>query len=96
MKAPWQLLFHTQGCHENRAEQTCGFRHVVLLQNVAANKSKDLSSYLSHFSYFLDEEPQEVEGLGDLSKVTHLVIGSAKARPRVSLPSGHTGLPSSL
>lgn len=60
------------------------FSHVVLLHNVAANKSKDVRGNLAHFPYFLDEEPQEAEGLGDLSKVTPLVSASAKARPQVS------------
>lgn len=51
---------------------------------MAANKLEDLRGYLAHFPYFLDEEPQEAEGLGDLSKVTQPVRGSARARNQVS------------
>lgn len=53
------------------------FSHVVPLHNVTTNTSKDIRDYLAHFPYFIDEETQEPEKLGDLPEVIQLVSGSA-------------------
>lgn len=60
------------------------FSHLVPLHSVTANKWKNLKGNLACFHYSLDEEIQEPERLGDLLKVTRLVVAVPWLDPRSS------------
>lgn len=79
IKALAQPLVRSQGYREEIA--TCS--RVVPLHKVTMDKPKNLKGYLAHFPYFINEEVQEPERLGDLLKVILLVSGSARDRPQV-------------
>lgn len=60
------------------------FSHLVPLHNVTTNKWKNLKGNLACFHYSIDEEIQEPERLGDLLKVTQLVVAVPGLDPRSS------------